>query len=300
MRRSMRSPRELTVRPARGRPRRSTARYPDAASSRRFPRGPAGTAVSSAERPVGPGWRYRSDTMSAARMSPAPLVHVRTVPTTFHARVIAARLGAEGILTQLRGNVGGPYPIGDVSVWVAEEDADVASELLLADEIEAAFDVHPDDMEPSPSSRPGGVRSHPASDPRRSHPAGHGHHRRLLAPQPLSLGAIAGRPTRPAPARPRVSAGVRLRGAGGSVAGGSAGGSSVAGELVAGGSGPSVAVLSARSGSSAASVTRRKARRSAARVSTATSSSATARDRSGPARARAASRRAAAESRSWM
>ena len=86
-------------------------------------------------------------------MSPAPLVHVRTVPTTFHARVIAARLGAEGIPTELRGNVGGPYPIGNVSVWVTEGDADVASELLLADEIEAAFDVHPDDMEPSPSSR---------------------------------------------------------------------------------------------------------------------------------------------------
>ncbi|MDQ2726864.1 MAG: DUF2007 domain-containing protein [Actinomycetota bacterium] len=91
--------------------------------------------------------------MSTARMSPAPLVHVRTVPTAFHARVIAARLGAEGIPTQLRGNVGGPYPIGNVSVWVTEADADVASELLLADEIEAAFDVHPDDMEPSPSTR---------------------------------------------------------------------------------------------------------------------------------------------------
>ncbi|MDQ6784664.1 MAG: DUF2007 domain-containing protein [Actinomycetota bacterium] len=78
---------------------------------------------------------------------------MRTVPTTFHARVIAARLGAEGIPTQLRGNVGGPYPIGNVSVWVTEADADVASELLLADEIEAVFDVQPDDMEPSPSTR---------------------------------------------------------------------------------------------------------------------------------------------------
>ncbi len=81
------------------------------------------------------------------------MVHVRTVPTTFHARVIAARLGAEGIPTQLRGNVGGLYPIGNVSVWVAEIDADLAGELLLADEIESAFDVHPDDEEPSPSTR---------------------------------------------------------------------------------------------------------------------------------------------------
>jgi hypothetical protein len=86
-------------------------------------------------------------------MKPAPLVHVRTVPTSFHARVIAARLGAEGIPTELRGNVGGPYPIGNVSVWVTEADAELASELLLTDEIESAFDVHPDDMEPSPSTR---------------------------------------------------------------------------------------------------------------------------------------------------
>lgn len=82
------------------------------------------------------------------------MVHVRTVPTAFHARVIAARLGAEGILTELRGNVGGPYPFGDVSVWVGEADAGEASELLLADEVESAFDRHPDDEEPSPSTRP--------------------------------------------------------------------------------------------------------------------------------------------------
>lgn len=91
--------------------------------------------------------------MSGARTSPR-MVHVRTVPTAFHARVIAARLGAEGIPTDLRGNVGGPYPFGDVSVWVAEADADDAAELLMADEVEAAFVPHPDDEEPSPSRRP--------------------------------------------------------------------------------------------------------------------------------------------------
>jgi hypothetical protein len=74
-------------------------------------------------------------------MSGARMVHLRTVHTSFHARVIAARLGADGIITQLRGSVDGPYPVGDVSVWVAEDDAECASELLLADEIEAAFDL---------------------------------------------------------------------------------------------------------------------------------------------------------------
>jgi hypothetical protein len=63
-----------------------------------------------------------------------------TVNQTFHARVIAARLGAEGILTQLRGNVDGPYPVGEVHVFVAEDDADAARELLLADEVENAFE----------------------------------------------------------------------------------------------------------------------------------------------------------------
>lgn len=76
------------------------------------------------------------------------MVHVRTVSSVFHARVIAARLGADGIVTQLRGNVGGPYPFGEVSVWVGVDDADEASELLLADEVEAAFAPHPDDEEP--------------------------------------------------------------------------------------------------------------------------------------------------------
>lgn len=83
-------------------------------------------------------------------MSPAPMVHVRTVNGAFHARVIAARLGAEGIVTELRGNVGSVYPFGQVSVWVPSEDADAAAELLLADEVEAAFTPHPDDEEPRP------------------------------------------------------------------------------------------------------------------------------------------------------
>ena len=72
--------------------------------------------------------------MSATRM-----VLVRTVPSGFHARVIAARLGAEGIVTELRGNVGGPYPFGEASVWVTPADAELAAALLLADEVEDAF-----------------------------------------------------------------------------------------------------------------------------------------------------------------
>jgi hypothetical protein len=99
------------------------------------------------------------------------MVHVRTVSSAFHARVIAARLGADGIVTHLRGNVEGPYPLGEVSVWVAEQDAEMASELLLADEVEAAFDTfeglddrsdpetdpYPDEMPPERPRGPFGL-----------------------------------------------------------------------------------------------------------------------------------------------
>jgi hypothetical protein len=73
------------------------------------------------------------------------MVHLRTVPNSFHARVIAARLGADGIVTQLRGAVDGMYPIGDVMVFVREDDFDDAQELLLADEVESVFE--PDDAD---------------------------------------------------------------------------------------------------------------------------------------------------------
>ena len=69
------------------------------------------------------------------------MVHLRTVPNSFHARVIAARLGADGIVTQLRGSVDGPYPLGECMVYVGEDDLDTARDLLLADEVESAFDT---------------------------------------------------------------------------------------------------------------------------------------------------------------
>jgi len=67
------------------------------------------------------------------------MVHLRTVPDAWHAKVLAARLGCEGIVTHLQGNLSGPYPFGAVSVLVEEGQAELAAELLLADEVEAAF-----------------------------------------------------------------------------------------------------------------------------------------------------------------
>lgn len=89
-------------------------------------------------------------TLPFAVMYQARMVCLATVPSSFHARVIAARVGAEGIVTELRGNIDGLYPAaGDVSVFVHEDELPMARELLLADEVEAAFD------EPDSESRPG-------------------------------------------------------------------------------------------------------------------------------------------------
>jgi hypothetical protein len=69
------------------------------------------------------------------------MVPVMMAGDSFEARVIAARLGSEGIVWQLRGNVDGPYPIGEVEVLVDADDYELARALLLADEVEDAFVV---------------------------------------------------------------------------------------------------------------------------------------------------------------
>jgi hypothetical protein len=58
------------------------------------------------------------------------MTHLTSVASSFEAKVIAARLGADGIVTELRGPVGGPYPFGEVEVLVEETELSVARELL--------------------------------------------------------------------------------------------------------------------------------------------------------------------------
>ncbi|MBK9178208.1 MAG: hypothetical protein IPM45_01310 [Acidimicrobiales bacterium] len=58
------------------------------------------------------------------------MVPVVRAPDAFSAKVAAARLGAEGIVWQLRGAVDGPYPVGAVDVLVGEHDAELARALL--------------------------------------------------------------------------------------------------------------------------------------------------------------------------
>ncbi len=68
--------------------------------------------------------------------------HLTTVQGSFHGRVVAARLGAEGILVELRGVSDGPYPLqGAVDVYVSEDQLALSREILLADAVDAAVDV---------------------------------------------------------------------------------------------------------------------------------------------------------------
>jgi hypothetical protein len=116
------------------------------------------------------------------------MVHLRTVPDAWHARVLAARLGCEGIVTHLEGNLAGPYPFGAVRVLVEADQAELAAELLLADEVEAAFGA--------------GMAGHPALPSAPGAPAGAGDDAGADAgtvghlAQDLSLGA--GAPRHPA------------------------------------------------------------------------------------------------------
>ena len=63
-----------------------------------------------------------------------------TTPTAFEARVLAARLDAEGILSIVRGEVEGPYPVTPIEVLVGEDDWELACEVLLAAEVDAAME----------------------------------------------------------------------------------------------------------------------------------------------------------------
>ncbi len=72
------------------------------------------------------------------------MAHLTTVMGSFHARVVEARLAAEGIGVTLQGIDEGPYPLGfPVDVLVAAGDLQVAREVLLADAVDAAFVARP-------------------------------------------------------------------------------------------------------------------------------------------------------------
>jgi hypothetical protein len=69
------------------------------------------------------------------------MVPLTVTPDAFEAQVLCARLGAYGILTEMRGISRGPYPLpGLVTVLVEADQADDARELLLVDQVEEVFE----------------------------------------------------------------------------------------------------------------------------------------------------------------
>ena len=77
------------------------------------------------------------------------MVPIASSRSSFEAKVIAARLGSEGIVWELRGGVDSMYPVGLCEVLVDENDVERAQELLLVDDLESAFDEDED----QPSAR---------------------------------------------------------------------------------------------------------------------------------------------------
>jgi hypothetical protein len=74
------------------------------------------------------------------------MVLVRKVTDQFEAKVVAARLGAAGFLVELRGRgTSSLYPWGPIEIWVDADDEESARELLLADEVESAFEAVADE-----------------------------------------------------------------------------------------------------------------------------------------------------------
>ena len=74
------------------------------------------------------------------------MVPLTTAANPFAARVLAAHLGAEGIVWELRGNVDGPYPVGPVEVLVAESDLALAREVVTEDRSHEAVTDGPADQ----------------------------------------------------------------------------------------------------------------------------------------------------------
>jgi hypothetical protein len=71
------------------------------------------------------------------------MVRLMTAANAMQARIIAARLGSEGIVWEFRGSVDGPLALGPVEVLVDADGFATAKELLMVDEVESAFATEP-------------------------------------------------------------------------------------------------------------------------------------------------------------
>ncbi len=69
------------------------------------------------------------------------MVAVASCGSSFEARLVAARLGAEGVLWELRPPIDGPYPVSPVQVLVRAADVDLALAVLAAEPLELDADA---------------------------------------------------------------------------------------------------------------------------------------------------------------
>ncbi len=60
------------------------------------------------------------------------MVRLMTADDAFAAKIVAAQLGGEGIVWQLKGGVDGPYPFGPVHIYVPETEVEEARAVLAA------------------------------------------------------------------------------------------------------------------------------------------------------------------------
>ncbi len=78
-----------------------------------------------------PGWaaraRYRGD------VDRFEMIPVALVASGFEAKLMAARLGSEGVVWELRGDVDGVYPVGGIEVLVPADEVEQAREVLGID-----------------------------------------------------------------------------------------------------------------------------------------------------------------------
>jgi hypothetical protein len=58
------------------------------------------------------------------------MIPVALARSGFEAKLMAARLGSEGVIWSLRGDVDGLYPVGGIEVLVPSEEADRARDVL--------------------------------------------------------------------------------------------------------------------------------------------------------------------------
>ena len=86
-----------------------------------------------------------------------------TVADPVTARILAAHLGAEGVVWEIRGNVGSPYPVGPVELLVDRDSLELARQLLAEAELPPDTDPLadaelPPDTDPSADAEPPGDR----------------------------------------------------------------------------------------------------------------------------------------------